>query len=192
MQQVALSFHRLPLNCISGDYIFSWHLSLHRFHPVAFMACSNFRAHTHAHLQAWMNWVTVSDWQLACVDPHPLISALLSHFLPAPLVHAAVWLVLPWHQCGQTEASHTASCVLFTEGPLTRLRCSDANTHGIRTQPCGLRTLQLCLTLMGSPSPVNTQQRDAHRLTDHVSWLFVWSTSSWPKIFFSFLLALRF
>lgn len=47
--------------------------------------------------------------------PAPTLLSLTS-CLQQPLVHAAVWSALPWCLCGQSEASHAASCVLFPEG----------------------------------------------------------------------------
>lgn len=108
-----------------------------------------------------------------CCWPHPFIPTLLSHFLPAPLVHAAVWLVLPWHRVARMRL-HIQHLVFSSQRAADEIEVQWRKTHSIRKQPCGLplRTLHLCLTLMRLPSLVSIQQTDSCRL-DHVGWLFL-------------------
>lgn len=81
---------------------------------ITFPPCCSFTAHT----QAWIIWVSVLDWQPACCDLRsrslPPCTSLASCLLPPPPCCCLVGVAMA--PSVQKEASHTASCVLFTEG----------------------------------------------------------------------------
>lgn len=118
---------------------------------------------------------------------HPFPPCSFTSSLPR-LCTLLFWLVLPWHRVARMRL-HIQHLVFSSQRAADEIEGQWRKTHSARKQPCGLtlRTLQLCLTLVGLPSPVNTQQRDSRRL-DHVGWLFVWFTCSCPTPFFFFFL----
>jgi len=119
-----------------------------------------------------MNWVTAR----LCWPP-----TIHSRSPPAPLVLAAVWLVLPWQRVAGMRL-HVQRLVFSSQRATGEPEVAQSTRS--RTQPRGLRlgTLQLCLTLMGLPSPGTTQQRDGHRL-DHLVWLLVFHRRSFWLFF---------
>lgn len=196
---VALSFQWLPLICT--HMLWRWYLPTFS----ACLGCNQCQSLL-AHLVAPLEHTCTSpsldelshsfrlDWQLACVDPiHSFPPCSLTSCLP-PLVHAAVWSVLPWHHVARMRL-HTQHLVFSSQRAADEVEVRWRKTRSIWKQPCGLplRTLQLYLTLVELPSPVNIQQRDSRRL-DHVGWpsfsVYLLAPSClWPKIFFSFFLA---
>lgn len=168
---VALSFQWLPLICT--HLLWRWYLPTFS----ACLGCNQWQSLL-AHLVAPLEHTCTSpsldelslrlDWQLACVDPiHSFPSCSLTSCLP-PLVHAAVWSVLPWHRVARMRL-HTQHLVFSSQRAADEVEVRWRKTRSIWKQPCGLplRTLQLYLTLVELPSPVNIQQRDSCRL-DHV------------------------
>lgn len=122
---IALSFQWPPLTCT--ETLWRWY-----FFPacIGCIVWCPLLAHLVATLEhmcskAWINWVTVLDWQLACVDPihsfHPCsLTSCLPHLrtlLFGWCCHGTVW--------PDRGFTYSILCSLH-RGQLTRLRCSDA------------------------------------------------------------------
>lgn len=190
MQQVAgCSVFTVTSSDSSEEVFFPCHLCLHRSHSVAFIACSpcsSFGA-------AWMNWVTVLDWQLLCVVTPSILfpTRSLSPCLPH-LCTLLFWLVLPWHRVARMRL-HIQHLVFSSQRAADEIEARwRKNTQCTKAAVWRLRTQQLCQTLMGVTFYLATFSR-----LYHVGWPFclvyrLLLTKSFFPFFFSSLLVLVF
>lgn len=107
----------------------SIHTHCRYFFPLALLYLWNTQP-----LQAWVKSPSIlEDWQFGW--PRAFISAPLSRFLLTPLVHAAVWLVLPWHRAARKRL-HMQHLVFSSQRAANkRLRASDAK-HTLHESSC--------------------------------------------------------